>query len=146
LKKSILTSAEIKFLIQATEDEEKITKKISEVLKIPLEKFEKSLLEGHFGNPITAFRIHLRGEIADNLARGLLILFLEDEKKKLQSEMLNHIDKHGSLYLRIDKQSIFSNWLAQSSMDPVRVKMKLRFKALAPKMIESFWRLLSIPN
>ena len=82
MKKSILTSAEIKFLIQATEDEEKVTKKISEVLKIPLEKFEKSLLEGHFGNPITAFRIHLRGEIADNLARGLLILFLEDEKKK----------------------------------------------------------------
>tara|TARA_B100001971_G_C18045254_1_gene459837 strand:- start:37 stop:504 length:468 start_codon:yes stop_codon:yes gene_type:complete len=146
LKKSILASAEIKFLIQATEDEKRFVNEISEVLKIPLEKFEKSVLEGHFGNPITAFRVHLRGEIADKFAKGILNLFEEDEKKTLLSEVSNHIDKHGSLYLRIDKQSIFSKRLIQSSIDPVRLKMKLRFKTTLPKMIESFWGLVSISN
>ena len=52
LKKSILASAEIKFLIQATEDEKRFTDEVSKVLKIPVEKFDKSLLDGHFGNPI----------------------------------------------------------------------------------------------
>ncbi len=144
MKKSILASAEIKFLIQATEDENRFVKEVSKVLKIPFEKFEKSLLEGHFGNPINAIKVHLRGEIADKFAEGILNLFLDDEKKNLLSEMSNHIDKHGSLYIRIDKQSIFTNKLIQSPIDPVRIRMKIRYKAPLPKMIESFRRLTSI--
>jgi len=144
LKKSILASAEIKFFIQATEDEKRFVNKVSKVFKIPFEKFEKSLLEGHFGNPIIAFRVHLRGEIADKFAEGIFNLFLEDEKKNLLSEISNHIDKHGSLYIRIDKQSIFTNKLIQSPIDPVRIKMKIRFKAPLPKMIESFRHLTLI--
>ena len=146
MKKSILSSAEIKFFIQATEDEEGFTKRVSEVFMIPLKKFEKTMLEGHFGNPITAFRMHLRGEIADKLGNKILNLLLENEKKMLLSEISNHIDKHGSLYLRIDKQSIFSNRLIQSPIDPLRVKMKIRIKLPLPEMIKSFWGLLSIPN
>ena len=146
MKKSILSSAEIKFFIQATEDEEGFTKRVSEVFMIPLKKFEKTMLEGHFGNPIISFRMHLRGEIADKLGSKILSLLLEKEKKILLSEISNHIDKHGSLYLRIDKQSIFSNRLIQSSIDPLRVKMKIRPKLPPQEMIKSFWRLLSIPN
>ena len=146
MKKSILSSAEIKFFIQATEDEEGFTKRVSEVFMIPLKKFEKTMLEGHFGNPIISFRMHLRGEIADKLGSKILSLLLEKEKKILLSEISNHIDKHGSLYLRIDKQSIFSNRLIQSSIDPLRVKMKIRIKLPPPEMIKSFWGLLSIPN
>tara|TARA_B100001971_G_scaffold77791_1_gene71695 strand:+ start:302 stop:769 length:468 start_codon:yes stop_codon:yes gene_type:complete len=144
LKKSILASAEIKFLIQATEDEKRFTDEVSKVLKIPVEKFDKSLLDGHFGNPIAAFRVHLRGEYADKFGNGILSFFKEEEKKKLLLEISNHIDKHGSLYLRIDKQSIFDKRLIQSQIDPVRIKLKLRFKAPLPKMIESFWSVLSI--
>jgi RNA binding exosome subunit len=104
------------------------------------------MLEGHFGNPITSFRIHLKGEIADKFGSKILNLLLEKEKKILLSEISNHIDKHGSLYLRIDKQSIFSNRLIQSPIDPLRVKMKIRPKLPPQEMIKSFWRLLSIPN
>jgi len=141
--KSTLASAEVKFLVQATEDGERVLKKVSEVFRIPIEKFEKSTLDGHFGNPITVFRVHLKGKNADNFASGMINLFEEDYKRTLLDEIPKSIDEHGSLYLRVDKQSIFSYRLVQSTIDAVRIKMKPRFKGPLTKMIDMFRMLLT---
>ncbi len=133
--KSILSSIEIKFLVQATEDEDKIINKISKTLQIPIEKFEKITLEGHFGNPIKFFRVHISGKNADFIANGIMNLLKKEWKKKLQLEIMNHIDEHGSLFIRIDKQSFFNDKLTQSSVDAVRVKIKPRFREPLPKII-----------
>lgn len=142
--KSYLASIEIKFLVQATEDEDKILNRISEVFGIPFEMFEKITLEGHFGNPIKFYRFHISGKKADNIAKGMANIFEDRWKKMLQFELINNIDKHGSLFLRIDKQSFFDDKLTQSPVDAVRVKMKLRFKAPILKMIIMFRTLLTI--
>lgn len=139
-----LVSIEIKFLVQATEDEKKVLNRITEVLGIPIEKCEKLTLEGHFGNPIKFFRFHISGKNADNIAKGMANIFEENWKKMLQFELINNIDKHGSLFLRIDKQSFFNDKLTQSQVDAVRIKMKPRFKAPIPKMIIMFRTLLII--
>ncbi|MFC1752291.1 RNA-binding domain-containing protein [Thermoproteota archaeon] len=142
--KSYLASIEIKFIVQATEDEDKILNRISEVFRIPIEMFEKSTLDGHFGNPIKFFRFHISGKNADNIANGMANIFEDGWKKMLQFELINNIDKHGSLFLRIDKQSFFKDKLTQSPIDAVRVKMKPRFKIPIPKMIIMFRTLLTI--
>lgn len=140
--KSNLASIEIKFLIQATEDEKKVLNRIAEVFGIPIEKFEKLTFEGHFGNPIKFFRFHISGKNADIIAKGFANIFEERWKKMLQIELVNNIDEHGSLFLRIDKQSFFNDKLTQSQVDAVRVKMKPRFKVPIPKMIIMFRKLL----
>ncbi|MFQ6134780.1 MAG: RNA-binding domain-containing protein [Nitrososphaerales archaeon] len=143
MKKSSLASAEVKFFVHATEDEERVLKTVSEVLRIPEEGFERSKLEGHFGNPIVSFRVHLTGGDADRFAKGLAHLFDDHEKNRLLLDMASQMDKHGALYLRIDKQSLFAGRLVQSQVDAVRVKMKPRFRADLSKMIDMYTTILT---
>ncbi len=146
MKKSSLASVEVKFFVHATEDEERVLKTISKVLQIPEEKFERSKLEGHFGNPIVNLRVHLTGSDADVFAKGLANLFDDQEKDRLFSDMASRMDKHGAIYLRIDKQSLFAGRLVQSTVDVVRVKMKPRFQAERSKMIDMYVALLTDRN
>lgn len=140
--KPILASAEIRFFAQATEDEERLVKTVSERLRVPQEQFEKESLEGHFRNPITSFKAHVTGADADRFAKGLALLFDEIDKETMLRNIPNYMDEHGALYLRVDKQSLFTDKLRESQIDAVRIRLKPRFKAEPLKMAETHRTLL----
>ncbi len=140
--KPILASAEIRFYAQATEDEDKLLKTLSERLRIPQEQFEKENLEGHFRNPIISFRAHITGADADRFAKGLVLLFDETDKESILRNIPSYMDEHGALYLRVDKQSLFTDKLRESQADAVRIRLKPRFKAEPLKMAETHRTLL----
>ncbi len=141
--KPTLASAEIKFFAQATEDEDRLLKTASEKLRIPEEQFEKEKLEGHFRNPIISIRAHITGADADRFAKGLALLFDEIDKETILRNIPNHMDEHGALYLRVDKQSLFTGKLRESQTDAVRIRLKPRFKAEPFKMAETHRALLT---
>ncbi|MCL4436965.1 MAG: hypothetical protein M1503_06825 [Thaumarchaeota archaeon] len=143
--KPILASAEIRFFAQATEDETRLVKTVSERLRIPEEQFEKESLEGHFTNPIISFRAHITGTNADRFAKGLALLFNEIDRETVLRNIPNCMDEHGALYLRVDKQSLFTSKLKESQIDAVRIRLKPRFKAEPLKMAETHRNLLTAP-
>jgi RNA binding exosome subunit len=146
LKKSSLASAEVKFFVHATEDEERVLQQVSKTFRIPEEKFERSKLEGHFGNPIVSLRAHVTGTDAERVANGLAHLFEDLEKDRLLVNMTRQIDEHGALYLRVDKQSLFAEGLVQSQVHAVRIKIKPRFKADLSKMVSMYTAILTRPS
>ncbi len=136
--KPTLASVDIEFFIHATEDEAKVLKTVSETLRIPQDAFGRTVLEGHFGNPIIIFKAHPTGREADTFVEKLTRFLIDTEKKKLILNMLSQIDEHGALYLRVDKQSLFTNRLTQSQVDVVRIKIKPRFKTSLQKTIDLY--------
>jgi RNA binding exosome subunit len=143
LKKSTLASVDIRFFAQATEDEDRLVKTVSERLRIPEEVFEKENLEGHFKNPIISFRAHITGADADRFAKGLAVLFDEIDRETVLRNIPSQMDEHGALYLRIDKQSLFTGKLKESQADTVRIRLKIRFKDEPLKMAETHLALLT---
>ncbi len=143
LKKSALSSIELSFFLHATEDEERFLNTIFKVLQLPNAEFEKCKMEGHFGNPILSFQIHLSGKDADEFAKGIANLLDRHEKDRILLNLASHIDKRGALYIRIDKQSLFSEKLVQSQVDAVRIKFKIRSKAYLSKSIMLYSKLLT---
>jgi len=135
-----LVSIEIKLFVYSTEDDEKIIKRLSEISLVSEEKFEKKSMIGHFKNPIILVQVHLRGVHAEYSIKEIFRRIKKSEKKILLLNMMKQIDEHGKLYLRIDKQSIFSKKLKLSENDPIRVKIKPRIKDMTAviQMYHSF--------
>jgi RNA binding exosome subunit len=132
-----LTSVEIRLLVHSTEDDEKIIKRLSEISLVSEENFEKKSMIGHFKNPIILVRGHLTGIQAEDSIKEIFRRIKKSEKKILSLNMMNQIDEHGKLYLRIDKQSIFSKKLKLSENDPIRIKIKPRIKDMQ-KVIQMY--------
>jgi RNA binding exosome subunit len=115
---------------------------ISKKLGIQEERFTKTSLSGHFGNPIIACRTRLIGGEADVLAKRLLFLFEESQKEILRQNVSSQIDHYGSLHIRIDKQSIFTDMWKQANIDAVKIRLKTRLKVEPPKMARIYIDLL----
>jgi len=125
--RSTLSSADISFFTHATEDAVKVVKMVSNILGVAEDIFEQSSLEGHFGNPIRKFRARLLGREADRLAERVADLLDRPERESFIQDISKHIDEHGDLYLRLDKQSVFSGKVTRSQTDALRIRFKPRF-------------------
>jgi RNA-binding protein len=119
-------SVTISFFIHATEDKERLVGEISKALSLDPSEFSFESLEGHYGNPLTKAKAHIIGERAKGLSRKIIDSLSSASKQDLLSSIEKHVDEHGDLYLRLDRQSL-RHGLSLGDDEPVRIKLKLRF-------------------
>jgi RNA-binding protein len=133
---------EIRVFAHATEDPTKVQTAIQNLLPLepdqtqPTLIFDKSILTGHHGNPITLFTTKLEDKkhlpkILEKIGQTLSTL----DKQTLETDIKLHIEK-GNLYLRFDKQSACTGSIKFTQNDPIHVKV--HFKDKTPQEIIEF--------
>lgn len=120
---------DIRFCAHATEDPDKVMKAVYNIF--PAEQseeltFNKSSLEGHYGNPITFFETRIKDKetikaLVENLSANLSSL----DKDELGRELHRCVEK-GSLYLRLDKQAALQGKIKLVTSDPIRIRIRFR--------------------
>lgn len=139
-------SAEVSFHLHATEDEERCLLIFSNTLDINPLDFTKTVLEGHYGNEVKRYVIHLTGRKADEWAKQLLMKMDELDRRRIANEIEKYLDEHGKLYLRLDKQSLIEGSIRAGFEDVVRVKLKPRLIWNRRGMREDYVELLLNPS
>jgi RNA binding exosome subunit len=130
-------SVEVSYLVHATEDSERLGEAIQLALGITSSPEEQEL-EGHFGNTIIRARHHLTGDSAASVLTSLVASLTAPARKEALLKLEESIDKHGILYLRLDKQSFLAGALVLSDGDAVRVRVKPRLFTLKGSAREFF--------
>ncbi|MEM4297742.1 MAG: RNA-binding domain-containing protein [Nitrososphaerota archaeon] len=122
------SSATLTFHVHATEDDKRILEALNRELPIAQAEVERDFLKGHFDNPIIRYTIHLIGEGAQRFADEVFRRLDEADKRLLITRLDKHIDEHGILYLRIDKQLLLEGKLRFSDRDSIRIKLKPKYR------------------
>jgi RNA binding exosome subunit len=118
------SSVEITWMIHATEDGEKVVKKMVELFPLSVSDIKSSNLEGHFGNPIIVYKAILTGDKVNNFVQSLFSSISDIDKKVLERELFKHLDEHGDFYIRIDKQLLCEGKIGLSEKDAIRIRLK----------------------
>jgi RNA binding exosome subunit len=125
---------EISFFVHATEDPEKCMKAIREVLPGTQDVaviVDEEVLQGYYDNPIRIIKADISDErvirvFLENMSNRLEL----DDKKRLYSELEDHISDKKTLYLRFDKQEAYLGNMKLGQQDPIHVKIKLQGRTL----------------
>jgi RNA binding exosome subunit len=120
-----IQSLEVSCFVQATEDEGKLPESVARALGTVTPPGEE-VLEGHFGNAIVSLVWKLTGEEAWGSFVSLMALLGADGRRELARELPAHLDEHGALYIRLNKQTMVQGVASLSSSDPIRVRVKPR--------------------
>jgi RNA-binding protein len=139
--KGPIQSVEVTYLLHATEDPDRVSSAVNQLLSVRAEH-ETEVLEGHFGNKIVLVRFHLTGEDAATAVDSLASQMTAETKDYLKNSLDEIVDEHSALFLRLDKQKMVEGTLAEGSADPVRVKVKPRVFLLRGGAKEFYVRLL----
>jgi RNA binding exosome subunit len=121
---------DVRFCAHATEDTNKVMKAVSNVL--PSEDtedkvvFNRSVVEGHYGNPITFFEARIKNEqtiktLIENLSANLSSL----DKEEIGRNISRYFEK-GSLFVRLDKQAALQGKIKLVMSDPIRIRIRFR--------------------
>lgn len=141
--KGPIQAVEVSYFVHATEDVDRIDRKVREALGVGSEP-ELDELEGHFGNKILHVRYHSVGEEAARVVGALASGLPRTAKDELSRTIENNIDEHQALYLRLHKQLLMAGELGFSTADTVRVKVKPRLFLLrggAPELYRTVLKL-----
>lgn len=119
----------IRFFAHATEDLEKVVNAVQNILprdSIEGIAFNRTNLEGHYGNPITLFEAKIKDKetiraLMENLSSNLSTL----NKEELSRETERYIGE-GSFYLRLDKQAAIQGKIRLVTSDPIRIRVRFR--------------------
>ena len=120
---------DIRFCAHATEDVDKVVMAVQNVLPsdhIEDITFNRSNLEGHYGNPITFFETRIKDKetvraLVENLSANLSSL----DKEELGRTMNRCVEK-GSLYIRLDKQAALQGKIKLVTSDPIHMRIRFR--------------------
>ena len=120
---------DVRFCAHATEDLDKVKEAIQNIVPTNEDDeitFDKNVLEGHYGNPITFFETRIKNKIIiksliENLSSNLSSL----DKAEL-SRTLDRCFEKGSLYIRLDKQAALQGKIKLVNSDPVRIRIRFR--------------------
>jgi RNA binding exosome subunit len=124
---------DIRFCAHATEDLEKVTQAIKNIL--PLDhvekiKFRQRIVDGHYGNPITFFETRIKDkEILKAIIENISVNLNSYDKKELKRKIDRCFEK-GNLYIRLDKQAAFTGKIKFVISDPIRIRIKFKEKNL----------------
>jgi RNA binding exosome subunit len=120
---------DIRFCAHATENPDKVMKAVYNIF--PEEQteelnFNRSIIEGHYGNPINFFETRIKNQktikaLVENLSTNLSSL----DKTDLDRTIDRCVEK-GSLYLRINKQAAFQGKIKLVKSDPIRIRIRFR--------------------
>jgi len=125
----VVAYVDIRVFSHATEDEAKVLDAVKRILPSPYADaiaFEKHVLSGHHGNPITFFDTRIKDKetlraIVEKIAANLITL----DKETLGSRLGEYSEK-GSLYIRLDKQAAFMDEFKLSQVDPIRIHVRFK--------------------
>ena len=120
---------DVRFCAHATEDLDKVMEAVHNILPsdhIEDITFNRSNLEGHYGNPITFFEARIKDKetvkaLIENLSSNLSSL----DKEELGREINRCVEK-GSLYIRLDKQAALQGKIKLVTSDPIRIRIRFR--------------------
>lgn len=140
-QESPVSLVELSFFAHATEDQSKVMRAAQKLIpKTCLDNvsFRRDNLRGHYGNQIIRFssRVHDK-ETAKLIVEKIASELRSKDKEYLLSQIANHTDDKGNLYLRLDKQSAYLGEIKVGCSDPIRVRIKLR---LFPKSLNNMVR------
>lgn len=107
-KEKIVASVEIETFAHATEDGEKVLKAILNLVPENIrERLKDNVLylnlQGHHGNPITLYRLKVKGEHAQMIVKNLFSNMESFDSRLILSSLEERSDE-SSIYLRLDKQ------------------------------------------
>jgi RNA binding exosome subunit len=138
---SMVQSLEVSYLLQATEDEEKVGRAVAGLLGKDLQP-ERLEAEGHHGNRIVWIRHHLTGEEAEAGLRRIVSLLGREERTAVLEDLGSSLDEYGALYLRFSKQVlVMDGTVVLARSDPIRVKVKPRSRLVRGGPAEFYARL-----
>ena len=124
---------DVRTTVHATEDAEKVLRAVYNTLPAELEQivtFKKASLAGHHGNPITVLEARIKDKMFVQRAFEKLALGLRPLDKELLSSRIEQHVEDGNLYLRLDKQSAYSNELVLCRTDPIHFRIHFKKHAL----------------
>jgi len=88
--------------------------------------FNRSCVEGHYGNPITFFETRIKDkETVRALVENLSVNLSSLDKEEL-GRTINRCVEKGSIYIRLDKQAALQGKIKFVTSDPIRIR--IRFK------------------
>ena len=120
---------DVRFCAHATEDPDKVMKAVYNIF--PSEQtedltFNRSSVEGHYGNPITFFETRIKDkEIVRAIVEKRSANLGSLDKAELGRELHRCVEK-GSLYLRLDKQAALQDKIKLVTSDPIRIRIRFR--------------------
>ena len=123
--KGPVRSIEVTYLLHATEDPERVSAAVAEMLSAGATA-QVDDLRGHYGNRISRVRIHLTGDDAQKAFDRIKSHLGGEQKAELVGNLGRYLDEHAALFLRFDKQRLVRGSLSLESSDPVRDKVKPR--------------------
>jgi hypothetical protein len=110
----------IEIIVHATEDYQKISHSLFNVLEIESNEITKKEFLGHFGNPILMLHIQMKNGRAEKLIKKLISTISQDNVKSLLADIEERISD-STLYLRFSKQNFVKKTLTFQEKDPVRI-------------------------
>jgi RNA binding exosome subunit len=127
LAQPLISYLDIRFVAHATEDENKVLEAVHNILPVDYQKdvlFNRNVVEGHYGNPITFFDARINDKeivraLVENISSKLSIL----DKEELSREFDRYVDK-GSFYIRLDKQAALQKIIKLLINDPIRIRIR----------------------
>ena len=114
------TIIKIDLILHATEDFQKVSEPLNELLGIEKEEIVKQNLSGHFGNPIFMLHAELKKKRADQFIKKLVSIIPRD----IMAEILTNIEElifESSMYIRFSKQNLVKKILMPEEKDPIRI-------------------------
>jgi len=120
---------DVRFCAHATEDLDKVMEAVQDVLPSDhLEDitFNRSNLEGHYGNPITFFETRIKDkETVSALVEKISVNLSSLDKEEL-GRTINRCVEKGSLYIRLDKQAALQGKIKLVTSDPIHIRIRFR--------------------
>jgi len=120
---------DIRFCAHATEDVDNVVMAVHNILpsdKLEDITFNRSCVEGHYGNPITFFETRIKDkETVRALVENLSVNLSSLDKEEL-GRTINRCVEKGSIYIRLDKQAALQGKIQFVTSDPIRIR--IRFK------------------
>ena len=117
-------NSQIDIFCHATENKEKIVGSLFNVLLIPQDKLNETEFEGHWGNKIIKISMLLNKKESSALVTRILKEINFTDRELLLSNLENHIDEKGNLFLRLDKQKLCKNKLFLTENEGIKIKFK----------------------
>ena len=120
---------DVRFCAHATEDPDKVVEAFQNILPTDHVKdvtFKQSVVEGHYGNPITFFETRIKDkEIVSKLVKNVSANLSSFDKEELDREIYRFVEK-GSLYIRLNKQAALQGKTKLATSDPIRIRIRFR--------------------
>ncbi len=143
--KPLVAYVDIRFSAHATENLEKVKRAAYNLFpseKVEEVAFQQNKTKGHYGNPITVFKIRIKDKaLIEAFIKELTACLSALDKETILREFNLFLEK-SNLYLRLDKQAAFEDEIKLGKVDPIHIR--IHFTRREEKNIQEICRELGL--